>query len=279
MSMHRLVRARFEPTSGPPNGNAALSLSTVGNGSVVVDPPGSSCGSDCYSFDAGTAVQLTAVSGPDAVFESWSGACSGTDEICDRVTDVDKSVAAHFGRDGISSSAVNRSVAGTNCGAFINSQADQLERRHARILNPASNARPLWVICPVLSPADGEARSWDHIGGWVNAFRNPEQDTQQRVQCIVWQYSSVNTHLPRVSQQGVISVATLSSDQQGTIGTHYVDSRSFTLDFPQTGRDYVTVSCQLRRGAGINSVDVKRAGAPWYGFLKLRLGCRSGCVG
>ena len=96
----------------------------------------------------------------------------------------------------------------------------------------------------------------------MNVFWNPEQDTQQRVQCVVRQYSSVNTHLPGVSQQGVISVATLSSDYQGSIGTPYVDSRSFTLDSPQTGRNYVTVSCQLPPGAGINSVDVEFAGAP-----------------
>lgn len=160
------------------------------------------------------------------------------------------------------------SVPGTACGAFVNAQADKLERQQARIFNPVTNGKSLWVICPVQTPvlsnsddsgSDDNPSSnddfWDSITGWVNVLWASGTLPGSKTDCVIRQYSHSNTHIPGVSQNGVMSVSTISSSfDPGTLAP-YVDSRPFSLPSPSNGWDYVTVSCLLSPGAGVNSID------------------------
>lgn len=81
-----------------------LDLSTAGTGSgtVTPNPAGGSCGTDCYSYTSGTAVQLTAIPSSGSTFAGWSGACSGTG-ACSVTMNSNQSVTATFNTSGGSS--------------------------------------------------------------------------------------------------------------------------------------------------------------------------------
>ncbi|MCU0619988.1 MAG: InlB B-repeat-containing protein [Gemmatimonadales bacterium] len=75
MSAARSVTATFTPTGT----QHQLTVGVTGSGTVTSSPAGIDCGSTCQaSFDAGTAVTLTATPGSNHVFAGWGGACSGT---------------------------------------------------------------------------------------------------------------------------------------------------------------------------------------------------------
>jgi len=126
----------------------------------------------------------------------------------------------------------SRSFAGTDCGAFINAQANLLERQQARIDNPESTDEDLWVVCPLSMPlgVGGDPEScddppaWSRIGGSINVFWNNGATIDGRVDCVVRHYGYHNTHQPGVSLDGVLSVATLSSHFDETQSLPYVDS-------------------------------------------------------
>jgi uncharacterized protein (TIGR03437 family) len=61
----------------PPT-SVTITTSGTGSGTVTSSPEGTSCGSGCMSFPAGTVVTLTATPNAGSTFAGWSGACSGT---------------------------------------------------------------------------------------------------------------------------------------------------------------------------------------------------------
>lgn len=73
----------------------------AGGGSLTVisDPPGIRCpGASCYaSFPVGTLVTLTATPTMGAVFAGWTGACGGTDRVCNLIMDGGKTANAYYG--------------------------------------------------------------------------------------------------------------------------------------------------------------------------------------
>ena len=75
-----------------------LNTTTSGNGAgdVAVDPTGTSCGTDCDSFDYGTEVTLTATPATGSDFTGWTGACSGSSATCTVTMDQARSVDASF---------------------------------------------------------------------------------------------------------------------------------------------------------------------------------------
>ncbi len=78
--------------------NFALSVSTVGSGSVTSNPAGINCPSSCVvGFAQNSNVQLTATPGPNANFTGWTGACSGNNEICNVLMTQARDVTANFG--------------------------------------------------------------------------------------------------------------------------------------------------------------------------------------
>ncbi len=78
--------------------NFALSVSTVGSGSVTSNPAGINCPSSCVvGFAQNSNVQLTATPGPNANFAGWTGACSGNNTICNVLMTQARDVTANFG--------------------------------------------------------------------------------------------------------------------------------------------------------------------------------------
>ncbi len=61
-----------------PPSSVTIITSGAGGGTVTSSPTGTSCGSGCMSFPAGTVVTLTATPNAGSTFAGWSGACSGT---------------------------------------------------------------------------------------------------------------------------------------------------------------------------------------------------------
>ena len=86
MDMAKSVTATF-------TAQYALVLTAIGNGSIAAVPaPGPLAG----KYPAGTEVTLTATPGPNSVFSSWAGACSGSAPSCKVTMDAAKSVTATF---------------------------------------------------------------------------------------------------------------------------------------------------------------------------------------
>lgn len=73
-----------------------------GTGTVVSDPAGIDCGSDCSeAYANGTVVTLTANADAGSDFRRWDGACVGTDPTCELAMTADRSVTAVFEPQGL----------------------------------------------------------------------------------------------------------------------------------------------------------------------------------
>jgi hypothetical protein len=67
----------------PTSVTLTVSVAGEGSGTITSDPVGIDCASTCSAqFASGTVVTLTAVASSGAVFDHWTGACSGTDPVC-----------------------------------------------------------------------------------------------------------------------------------------------------------------------------------------------------
>jgi hypothetical protein len=104
-------------------GNAELSVTVSGSGTVTSSPPGISCGSTCSSsFADGTQVTLTANPGSGSIFTGWGGACSGTGS-CVVTIDAPESVTATFAQaytlsvSDTGGGTVTSSPSGISCGS------------------------------------------------------------------------------------------------------------------------------------------------------------------
>jgi hypothetical protein len=67
----------------------SVSVSSTGPGSVTLDPPGG-------SYPAGSVVTLTAAPGPNAVFDGFGGALSGTESPQQLTVNADATITASF---------------------------------------------------------------------------------------------------------------------------------------------------------------------------------------
>ena len=104
-----------------------VSIDGDGVGTVLSDPPGIDCGSDCEEkYSSGTLVTLSATPAADATFAGWSGGgCSGTG-TCQVTLTSAKSVTATFTlkthtlkvtKSGTGKGTVTSSPAGISCGS------------------------------------------------------------------------------------------------------------------------------------------------------------------
>ena len=74
-----------------------LTITKTGDGIVTSAPLGIDCGSDCRGeYDEYTPVTLTATPDAGFIFDSWDGACSGTDTICTVTMNEAQEVTAIF---------------------------------------------------------------------------------------------------------------------------------------------------------------------------------------
>ena len=72
-----------EDISGQCGGSSLLTINKVGTGygTVVSDPAGIDCGTDCSeSYPDGTTVTLTAITDPGTIFSGWDGNCTEENE-------------------------------------------------------------------------------------------------------------------------------------------------------------------------------------------------------
>jgi len=70
-----------KPVSSPSSYRISVSKRGDGDGKIVSNPAGISCGEDCSeSYPYGTAISLTAEANANSIFDGWSGACSGRGE-------------------------------------------------------------------------------------------------------------------------------------------------------------------------------------------------------
>jgi streptogramin lyase len=85
-------------TTGVPTASfkLAVSVAGTGKGTVVSQPAGIDCGSDCQAqFSSGSQVSLTATPAAGSTFTGWSGGCSGT-KTCHLTISSDQTVTARF---------------------------------------------------------------------------------------------------------------------------------------------------------------------------------------
>jgi hypothetical protein len=94
MSQARSVSAAFTPIVAA---NQTLSVSVNGNGQVMSQPAGISCGSTCTaSYASGTTVTLTATPAVGQAFNGWGGACTSSTGTCVISMTQARSVVASF---------------------------------------------------------------------------------------------------------------------------------------------------------------------------------------
>jgi hypothetical protein len=104
-----------------------------GSGTVTSVPAGIDCGENCSAkFDLDEVVALTAEADPGSRFAGWSGACTGTDALCQITIDELKNVTANFIQiyeltvttTGSGSGTVTSDPTGINCGATCSHEYD-----------------------------------------------------------------------------------------------------------------------------------------------------------
>jgi subtilase family serine protease len=103
------------------NGNASLTVSVTGSGTVTSNPSGISCPSTCsHTFTGGSQVTLTPTPASGWAFSSWGGACSGSGG-CTAQMNAAESVTATFVQNATlsvsvtGSGSVTSSPSGINC--------------------------------------------------------------------------------------------------------------------------------------------------------------------
>lgn len=110
---------------GQPNVHLTVLSTGEGTGELAVNPPGVSCGSGCWSYERGTAVEVMQSASSGSLFLAWEGDCSG-DGPCALTMDADRTVTANFGRasrqltvsrSGAGQGAVTSSPSGLDCGS------------------------------------------------------------------------------------------------------------------------------------------------------------------
>jgi hypothetical protein len=74
-----------------------LAIGTSGTGTGIVSPPsppGTPCGTNCWSYPAGTSVKLTAIPDSGSTFTNWSGGGCSENGACAVIMDANQSVTA-----------------------------------------------------------------------------------------------------------------------------------------------------------------------------------------
>ncbi len=105
------VTARFVPNAG--QSTYSFSLTIAGAGTVVSNPAGINCTSNCGAvFAANTAVTLTATPAAGQSFAGWSGACTGSASSCTVNVDQARTVGASFQAITGTNFALNVAVSG-----------------------------------------------------------------------------------------------------------------------------------------------------------------------
>lgn len=128
LSKDMSVTASFS-SSMPSQAVLNVSVNGTGSGSVTSNPAGINCGNTCSaSFPVGTKIKLTASAGTNSTFAGWSGACTGSNSICQLNLTQNANLTATFSSNGppevsltvtvkpSGSGTVTSNPGGINCG-------------------------------------------------------------------------------------------------------------------------------------------------------------------
>jgi len=74
----------------------ATKLTSPAQGGVTIAPQGTSCGTGCYVYPAGTSVTVTGAPIGQSIFQSWLGACQGFTNTCQFTVTKDATVTGWF---------------------------------------------------------------------------------------------------------------------------------------------------------------------------------------
>jgi hypothetical protein len=95
----------------------SVSKTGSGTGTVISNPDGISCGSNCeWEYTEGSVVRLEAFSAPGSEFAGWGGACTGTG-ACEVTMNKAQAVGAAFNASGGSSGGGGSGSGGGSSGA------------------------------------------------------------------------------------------------------------------------------------------------------------------
>ncbi len=148
-----------------------LTVVNDGGGVITSNPTGINCGSECEQFFLdGVSVDLTAQAATGFEFDSWSGACSGSDpNSCTVTMNANRAVTANFtlvpppppppaeftltvAKAGEGSGTVASMPAGINCGNTCTADFDE-DEEVTLTATPDAGVTVTWTNCTV-SPTD-----------------------------------------------------------------------------------------------------------------------------
>lgn len=147
-----------------------------------------------------------------------------------------------------------QNIAGSTFAAFNNAQANLLERNHVRIFNPPTNDSALWVIGGIQRDAEANYESDTPPEGYINVYFGSQ--ATEDVKCIIREFAYDTVHVPggtpdadNIYNSVVVNIA-LPEDLP------YTEDEGYELPNESNSTwSFVTVTCQLPPGTGINSVD------------------------
>jgi uncharacterized protein (TIGR03437 family) len=192
-----LFNLNFNLVSTPPPAQQfTLTVAATGTGSGTVSPSpvGTSCGTNCWSYAAGTVVTLTATPATGSTFAGWSG-CSGTGVTCTVTMNSDLSVTAIFSLGTPPAQQYNLTTvtSGTGSGTISASSSSSSLNCGANCLSFAAGT----VVTLVATPSTGST-----FTGWSGACSGTGS-------CTVTMNSnlSVTATFNSTSQQFILTVA------------------------------------------------------------------------
>lgn len=77
-----------------------LQATVTGNGGITFAPEATgSCGDNCFTYESGTVVTISAVPEESNRFINWLDDCTGNADSCEIVLDANKQITALFSSD------------------------------------------------------------------------------------------------------------------------------------------------------------------------------------
>jgi hypothetical protein len=144
-------------------------------------------------------------------------------------------------------------LAGTQCSAYNNNQANALERSHVRLLNPATNTQSLWVICALDKNAT-EVQSSTGLIGAVLAYFGP--GVTANIDCVWREFAYPTIHVPGGTPDAGNTINADAFTITAPVTTPGVAYSNYSpTAFSISSDNYYTIACKLPPGTGINSVE------------------------
>jgi hypothetical protein len=152
--------------------------------------------------------------------------------------------------------------AGHNCHPYYPIYSFDVERQYARLMNPQTNDRTVWVTCPVTSSGNDLQNVLSGMD--VNVFFE-DVLLGQTVSCYVAQYPwnsrfklGQSYQSAEVHSYNTTSHTPIVTSDDGLGEVYFLRFRNMNHDMFR----YTTVSCRLLPGSGINSIDYYQGSNP-----------------